>query len=216
MKWLDLREQDGAQLLLGPVELHLKELSSDPLTSPTIVAYLSSQMDSLTSLLQNMRNLEEELRDVNVLATKKRDMLPKFAHALLRLQRIMIDLLECPAGRTLDCLLALAAHTYSIFSEAFTEENSFNLFVELATNELNLMRGLKSSTAIFNPTLVSLGLKLATSDLPEAQKIAKRITKFLWRKTAQPQIVCAELIAHYPSIASVHKRPRLEYLQLAR
>ena len=73
--------------------MHLKELCSDPLTSPTIVAYLTSQMDSLTSLMQGLRDLEEESRDVDAITEKKRDLLPKFANALLRLQHIVIDLL---------------------------------------------------------------------------------------------------------------------------
>jgi len=73
-----------------------------------------------------------------------------------------------------------------MFAEAFTEERGFESFVELAANELRLMRGLKSSTAVFNPTLVSIGMKLAVSDLPEARKVAMRITKFLWRKTSHP------------------------------
>jgi len=72
LKWLDLsessvetKEQEG---VLRSVQLHLKELSSDPLVSPTIVAYLSSQMESLTSLLQSLRELEEEARDAEALS----------------------------------------------------------------------------------------------------------------------------------------------------
>ena len=96
-----------------------------------------------------------------------------------------------------------------MFSDAFTDDTGVEFITKLASNELRLM---KASSAVFNPTLVSLGLKLAACEAPDAQKIAKRITKFLWRKSQHPQITCAELIAKFPGAVSSKKKPRLEYL----
>lgn len=129
-------------------------------------------------------------------------MLPKFAQTLMRLQRIMVEILECPHGRVLDCLLTLSGHTYNMFSFTFTAETFFeDYLVPLAANELKLVKGLKS-TATFNPVLVSLAIKLAASSLPKARKVARKITKYLWLNTAHPQVVCRELISYFPEICS--------------
>jgi hypothetical protein len=69
-------------------------------------------------------------------------MLPKFAQALLRIQMIMIEILECPASRLLDCLLALSTQTYSMFADSLIEtDDSINQYlIKLAKNELKLMK----------------------------------------------------------------------------
>ena len=118
-------------------------------------------------------------------------MLPKFIKSLLRLQRIAIEILESPMSRLTDCLLALSAHTYNMFARALTEEENFDSFVQLVENELVFMQGQK--TPVFNPTLVSLSLKLAASDHPKAKDIAQKIAHFTFDNISAPQIVCSEL-----------------------
>ena len=88
-------------------------------------------------------------------------MFPKFVKSLLRLQRIMIDVLECPMGRLLDCILALSTQTYQMFDQTLTLDENIPNFVKLAANDLALMEHQKVNS--FNPTLVSLGLKLAST-----------------------------------------------------
>ena len=77
------------------------------------------------------------------------------------------------------------------------------------------MQGQKS-VHLFNASLVSLGLKLAATEIDEAQEVALEITKFIFTKVEHPQIVCAELLALLPKQAIQQKRPRLENLQLAK
>lgn len=61
-------------------------------------------------------------------------------------------------GRLLDCLIALSTQTYQIFESTLTEEDNVSDFVRLAKNDLSLMENQKTTS--FNPTLVSLCLKL--------------------------------------------------------
>ena len=113
----------------------------------------------------------------------------------------MIEILECPSGRLLDCLLTLSAHAYSTFADALTEPSFFsNYLIKMAKNELRLMQGQKS-VHVFNASLVSLGLKLAATEIEEAQEVALEITKFIFTKVEHPQIVCAELLALLPKQA---------------
>jgi len=52
LQWLDIREnQSKSEGIAKSIQVHLKELSTEEHASPTIVAYLSSQMQSLTGLL---------------------------------------------------------------------------------------------------------------------------------------------------------------------
>ena len=44
LKWLEMKETGEKKKRLSSVEVHLKELSTEQETGPTIVAYLSSQM----------------------------------------------------------------------------------------------------------------------------------------------------------------------------
>ena len=87
LKWIDLTETPGEEqaTVAQAICLHLKELSTANATGPTIVAYLSSQMQSLTGMLSELRLIEEESRDFEALERKKRDMLLSFGTALLRL-----------------------------------------------------------------------------------------------------------------------------------
>lgn len=94
--------------MVDPVRVHLKELSASKLTGPTIIAFLASQMSTLTQLLHQVRTFEVEETSEKSIADHKRKLLPRFVQSLLRLQRIVIDVLECPPGRVLDCLLALS------------------------------------------------------------------------------------------------------------
>jgi len=112
-------------------------------------------------------------------------MLPKFALALIRLQHIMIEVLECPSSRLLDCLLALSTQTYALFADALieTEECVKDYLMRLARNELKLMKKQKSA-AMLNPTLTSLCLKLGACDIPKAQKLAKKIGDFTYSKVS--------------------------------
>ena len=75
------------------------------------------------------------------------------------------------------------------------------------------MQGQKSN-AVFNPTLVSLALKLAQSEDPKAQKVAEKISHFLFDSfpTSSPQIVCSELSKVVEMGQERKKRQRLEYL----
>ena len=73
----------------------------------------------------------------------------------------MIDILECPMGRLFDCILALSTQTYQIFDHTLTEADNVPNFVKLAANDFALMEHQKITS--FNPTLVSLGLKLAST-----------------------------------------------------
>ena len=101
---------------------------------------MSSQIESLTTLLIGVRDIEDEERNDDAsLNEQKRKILPKFINTLLRLQRIFIDILECPMGRLMDCLLALSTQTYKIFEVTLTEEENITDFIKLAENELALM-----------------------------------------------------------------------------
>lgn len=54
LAWLGFTESDerDSKALIEPVALHLKELSASDMSSQTIVAYLTSQMESLAGVLQ--------------------------------------------------------------------------------------------------------------------------------------------------------------------
>ena len=87
LSWLDLTESEDKEkkALVDPVCLHLKEMSAQTHASTTIVAYLSSQMENLTGVLQQVRIIEQSERDEESVEEQKRKMLPKFANSLLRL-----------------------------------------------------------------------------------------------------------------------------------
>lgn len=143
-------------------------------------------------------------------------MFPSYVKSLLRLQRIFIEVLECPMGRLLDCMIALSTQTYQTFAETLGEEAHIACFTALAQNELKVMQAQKVTT--FNPTLVSIALRLGNSEDKAARKIATKIAHFTFDTTAScPQIVTSEL-AQYVSMGDARdkRRPRLEYLQLAK
>ena len=109
LSWLDSSDATSEKKAVSEVIcLHLKELSASAATSPTIVAYLSSQMLQLTELLRTLREIEDDNRDQTAIDKNKAKMLPRYFKSLMRLQRVFIDVLECPGGRLLDCLLALS------------------------------------------------------------------------------------------------------------
>lgn len=55
-------------------------------------------------------------------------------------------------------------------------ETNIVSLVKLASNDLRLMEHQKLNS--FNPTLISLGLKLASTQDEEARKLARKIGKF--------------------------------------
>ena len=116
-------------------------------------------------------------------------------------------------GRLFDCVLALSTQTYQIFDQTLAQEENIPCFVKLASNDFSLMKHQKLTS--FNPTLISLSLKLASTDDSKAKKLAQRIGKFTANNVnSAPQIACAEL-NHLLTDLDTGKK-RLEYLQLAR
>lgn len=88
----------------------------------------------------------------------------------------MIDILECPAGRLLDCLIALSTQAYNFFADALTEADYVDQFITLAENDFTLME--QQKMAALNPTLISLALKLASSENDKGRKLARKIARF--------------------------------------
>ena len=62
LSWLELKESNERKLkaLIDPVALHLKEMAASTESGSTFVAFMTSQMSSLTELLKQVRNIEEE------------------------------------------------------------------------------------------------------------------------------------------------------------
>ena len=119
-------------------------------------------------------------------------------------------------GRLLDCILALSTQTYQLFDQTLTLPENISNFVKLAGNDLALMEHQKVTS--FNPTLISLALKLANTEDPRASQLAQKIGNFTALNVAQaPQIACSELSQHIEAVEfSSAGNKRLEYLQLAR
>lgn len=85
-------------------------------------------------------------------------------------------------GRLFDCLIALSTQTYQVFAETLGEDGHIDSFVALAQNELKIMKAQKVTT--FNPTLVSIALRLGNSEDKAARKIATKIAHFTFDTTA--------------------------------
>ena len=90
------------------------------------------------------------------------------------------------------------------------EEENLESFIKLAENELSIGQDL--GKASFNPTLVSLGLRLASADHAKAKDVARKIAAQNFDNVMHPQIVCSELLKQVEGGIGSSKRPRLEYL----
>jgi len=54
---------------------------------------------------------------------------------------VFISVLECPAGRVLDCLTTLSGQTYQLFGEIMLEDTKyFKSLKKLAKNDLKIMQ----------------------------------------------------------------------------
>ena len=91
--------------------------------------------------MKTLAEILEEAREMETSNKRVLEVLPKFLATLLKCQKVFISVLECPAGRILDCLTALSGQTYQLFGGVMLEEPKFyKSLKKLAKNDLKIMQ----------------------------------------------------------------------------
>ena len=75
--------------------------------------------------MKTLAEILEEAKEMEASSKRVQDVLPKFIATLLKCQKVFISVLECPAGRILDCLTTLSGQTYQVFGGVMLEDPKY-------------------------------------------------------------------------------------------
>ena len=158
-------------------------------------------MSQLAKLLNDARQAKiGQLPSYKTIFTSEN--MQKLALSLLKVQRILIKVFMCTAGRLSDNLCQLMGHFYSLIGpELLSDSVSRKLFEELVKNDLKLMRA--QNQCSFNPALLLVKQMLGAKN----SKVTKDLADYIadTKQTMYPQLM---------TNMEADGLPRLEYLQL--
>ena len=109
---------------------HLKEMASMDRHAPLFVNYLRSRMSNLAQVLVKLESAGE------VLPAQTLSLL----NELENIQSIFVRVMECPAGKLIDCLIQLSGQIYSRCNETLLEEDVKAAFETTVSNDLKMMQ----------------------------------------------------------------------------
>lgn len=130
--WLQTDESNIKQAFLP----HLKEMASLDKSGQTFVEYLKQQMTQILKVLNSLSSdFGSATNDEN-----EQSLAVKVLEKVFQMQLVYIKVMECPAGKLMDCLCQLCGHLYTKLSPLLSEAEVLPWFKKVLKHDIAIMQ----------------------------------------------------------------------------